>query len=159
MWSKAPPDFSVPPVVFPYLRPGEQITGGEAATTINVTLDNVDVRWEYDADSGRYMRFQEGEPHMTENSGQVSTESVVLMLANYLQSPIDARTPDAQVLGSNTVVVFTGGTVRVGSWLRFASTDPYQFFDNFTDLNPIGLQPGRTWVELPRNIEGTVSWA
>ena len=55
--------------------------------------------------------------------------------------------------------VFTGGTVRVGSWLRFMSTDPYQFFDNFTDLNEIRIQPGRTWVELPRNIEGSISWS
>jgi hypothetical protein len=159
MWSKAPADFSVPPVVMPYLRPGEQITNGQPATTIEVTMDNVDVRWEYDPDSGKYFRFQDGDEHVTENSGQVSTENVVLMMANYLQSPIDARTPDAQVLGSNPVYIFTGGTVRVGSWLRFASTDPYQFFDNFTDLNPIGLQPGRTWVELPRNVEGTVSWS
>ena len=122
-------------------------------------MDNIDVRWEYDADSGKYFRFQDGGAHKTENSGQVSTDNVVLMMANYLQSPIDARTPDAQVLGSNPVYIFTGGTVRVGSWLRFASTDPYQFFDNFTDLNEIGLQPGRTWVELPRNVEGTVSWS
>jgi hypothetical protein len=159
MWSKAPADFSVPPVVMPYLRPGEQITNGQPATTIEVTMDNVDVRWEYDPDSGKYYRFQDGDEHVTEDSGQVSTENVVLMMANYLASPIDARTPDAQVLGSNPVYIFTGGTVRVGSWLRFASTDPYQFFDNFTDLNPIGLQPGRTWVELPRNAEGTVSWS
>ena len=126
---------------------------------INVTMDNIDVRWEYNADDGLYYRFQEGGPHNTENSGQVTTNNLVLMMANYLQSPIDARTPDAQVLGSNTVYVFTGGTVRTGSWLRFASTDPYQFFDNFTDLNEIRLVPGRTWVELPRAIEGTVSWS
>lgn len=159
MWAHTPADFSVPPQVFDYLRPGEQIQGGQPATVINVTMDNVDIRWEYDPDSGKYFRFQDGGPHNTENSGQVTAENVVLMMANYLQSPIDARTPDAQVLGSNPVYVFTGGTVREGSWLRFASTDPYQFFDNFTDLNPLRLQPGRTWVELPRNIDGTVSWS
>jgi hypothetical protein len=159
MWAHTPPEFSVPPQIFDYLRPSEQITGGEPATVINVTMDNIDVRWEYNADDGLYYRFQDGGPHNTENSGQVTTNNLVLMMANYLQSPIDARTPDAQVLGSNTVYVFTGGTVRTGSWLRFASTDPYQFFDNFTDLNEIRLVPGRTWVELPRAVEGTVSWS
>ena len=49
------------------------------------------------------------------------------------------------MLGSNPVYVFTGGTVRVGSWLRFVSTDPYQFFDNFTDLNEI-RHPARSHV-------------
>lgn len=159
MWSHAPEDFHVPPVVFPYLRPGEPMPTGEAASIINVTMDNIDIRWEYDPETGHYYRFQEGGPHNTENSGQVWTDNLVLMMCDYLQSPIDARTPDAQVLGSNTVVIFTGGTVRTGSWIRFASTDPYQFFDNFTDLNELRLQPGRTWVELPRNIEGTVSWS
>ncbi len=159
MWSHAPEDSSVPPQVFQYLRPDEQLPGGEVATTINVTMDNVDIRWEYDPDTGQYSRFQDGGPHQTENSGQVTTDNVVLMMADYLQSPIDARTPDAQVLGSNPVMIFSGGTVRVGSWLRFSSTDPYQFFDNFTDLNPIPLRPGRTWVELPRNLEGTASWS
>ena len=159
MWSHTPADFHVPPQVFNYLRPGEPITNGEPATTINVSMDNIQIQWEYDADTGLYYRSQDGGPHNTEDAGQVTTNNLVLMMCNYLPSPIDARTPDAQTLGSNPVYVFTGGTVRVGSWLRFASTDPYQFFDNFTDLNPIKLQPGRSWVELPRNIEGSVGWS
>jgi hypothetical protein len=159
MWSHTPPDFHVPPQVFKYLRPDEPIQNGQPATTINVTMDSTQIRWEYDSDTGLYSRFQDGGPHQTENSGQVTTNNVILMMCNYLPSPIDSRTPDAQTLGSNPVYIFTGGTVRVGSWLRFASTDPYQFFDNFTDLNPIKIQPGRTWVEFPRNIEGSISWS
>ena len=112
----------MPPQIFDYLRPNEQIDNGEVATIINVTMDNIDVRWEYNPDDGLYYRFQDGGPHNTENSGQVTTNNVVLMMANYLQSPIDARTPDAQVLGSNTVYVFSNGTVRTGSWLRCRTT-------------------------------------
>ena len=128
--------------------------------TIDVTMDNIDVRWEYDADTGQYYRFQDGGPHKTENSGQVYDRQ---RGADDGQLPARARStrarPTPRCSAPTRSYVFTGGTVRVGSWLRFASTDPYQFFDNFTDLNEIGLQPGRTWVELPRNIEGTVSWS
>lgn len=157
MWEKAPEGATPPPGVLQYLRPGEQLSG-EAATSIDVVLDNQRVHWEYDFDSGRYYRWQNDREHNTENSGQVWTENVVVMLADYLPSPIDARTPDAQVLGSNPVYVFSGGTVRVGVWLRFASTDRYAFFDNLTDLNEIHLQPGRTFIELPRNVFGAVTW-
>ena len=157
MWEKTPEDFSIPPVVLPYLREGDTLDG-EVADTINVVMDNVDVRWEYDAETGKYCRWQDGSEHMTENSGQVCTDNVVVMQANYLQSPIDARTPDAQMLGSNTVAVFTGGTVRTGVWLRWETTDRYAFFDNLTDLNEIRLQPGRTFIELPRAVDGTVTW-
>jgi hypothetical protein len=154
---KTPADFSIPPVVLPYLREGD-VLDGEPATTITVTMDNVDVRWEYDTETGKYCRWQDGGEHMTENSGQVCTDNVVAMMANYKQSPIDARTPDAQMLGSNTVAVFTGGTVRTGVWLRWENTDRYAYFDNLTDLNEIRLQPGRTFIELPRAIDGTLTW-
>jgi hypothetical protein len=157
MWEKTPADFSIPPVVLPYLREGD-VLDGEPATTITVTMDNVDVRWEYDTETGKYCRWQDGGEHMTENSGQVCTDNVVAMMANYKQSPIDARTPDAQMLGSNTVAVFTGGTVRTGVWLRWENTDRYAYFDNLTDLNEIRLQPGRTFIELPRAIDGTLTW-
>jgi len=159
MWSHTPADFHVPPQIFKYLMPDEQITNGQPATTINVTMDNVHIQWKYNPDTGLYYRFQDGGPHNTEDGGQVTTNNLVLMMCNYIPSPIDAHTPDAQVLSTNPVYVFTGGTVRVGSWLRFKSTDPYQFYDNFTDLNPIKLTPGRTWVSFPRNIEGTTSWS
>jgi len=158
MWEKTPDDYAIPPVVLPYLRAGEEVEG-DPATEIEITLDSIDARWEYNADDGLYYRWQEGSPHNTENSGQVTTKNLVVMAADYLPSPIDSRTPDAQMLGSNTVYIFTGGTVRVGTWLRFESTDRYQFFDNLEDLNELRIQPGRTFIELPRAIEGTVSWS
>ena len=61
--------------VFAYLRPDEPIQNGQPATTINVTMDNIQMRWEYDSDTGLYFRFQDGGPHKTENSGQVSTKT------------------------------------------------------------------------------------
>lgn len=158
MWEKTPADFEVPTGVLSYLRPGEEVEG-DPATEIDVTLDSIDAHWEYNPDDGLYYRWQEGEPHLTENSGQVTTKNLVVMAADYLQSPIDAKTPDAQMLGSNPVYIFTGGTVRVGVWLRFKSTDRYQFFDNLDDLNELRIQPGRTFIELPRAVEGTVSWS
>jgi hypothetical protein len=80
------------------------------------------------------------------------------MLADYGRNTFDGN-PDAQVLGSNPVYVFTGGTVRSGTWLRFEATDELAFFDTVEDLNPLGLQPGRTWVEIPRHIDGVIDWS
>jgi hypothetical protein len=159
MWEKTPADFHVPPAVLQYVRPGEVLNGDAAATQIDVTMDGIDVHWEYDPDTGRYLRSQEGGKHMMEDGEQVSTENVVVMMANYLQSPIDAETPDAQTLGVNPVYIFTGGTVRTGIWLRWASTDRYAFYDNLDDLNELRLQPGRTFIELPRNIDGSITWS
>jgi hypothetical protein len=160
LWAQAPDDAEPPPVVFPYLRDGEQLTG-DPATEIEIRLDSVVARWEYDADSGLYLRSQNGSEHNTEQDGdvtRVTADNIVVMMADYGRNEFDGN-PDAQVLGSNPVFVFSGGTVRAGVWLRFAPTDPFGLFDNVDDLNPIGLQPGRTWLEIPRNTDGTVSWS
>ena len=52
----------------------------------------------------------------------------------------------------------TGGKVRSGLWLRFDATDGFAFFESLDDLDEIQLQPGRTWVEIPRNIDGVLDW-
>jgi hypothetical protein len=157
LWAQTPEDFNVPPVVFPYLRNGEALTG-DPAENIEVTLDDIDVRWEYDDDSGRYFRWQNGSQHDTEAHGQVWADNLVVMFTNYSSSSIDGN-PEAQTLGSNPVFVFSGGTVRTGVWLRFLPEDGFAFFDNIDDLNPIGLVPGRTWAELPRNRDDVLVWS
>jgi hypothetical protein len=158
MWANTPLEFGTPPVVLPYLRPEETVTG-DPATEITVVMDAIEARWVYDPTDGMYYRWQNGREHMTENSGQVSTANLVVMAANYIQSPIDRNTPDAQMLGVNPVYIFTGGTVRVGVWLRFNAADRYAFYDDVNTLNELRLQPGRTFIELPRAIEGTVTWS
>ena len=155
------PDDAAPPApVFAYLAPGEEI-GGDVANEIQLQLDSMRVTWLYDEQSGGYYRLQNGDEHNTETADGVErvwTANVVVMVADYGVNPFDGN-PDAQVLGSNPVYVFSGGTVREGSWLRFAAEDPFGLYDNVDDLNPIGLSPGRTWIEIPRNIDGTVTWS
>lgn len=155
LWSAAPDDAEPPTPVFPYIEPGEEIEGVEA-TSIELDFDNIDVRWEYDPEIGKYRRWQDGTEHGTEDDGQVLADNVVVMLMDYGVSRFDGN-PEMQAFGSNPVFVFAGGQVREGVWLRFGPEDGYSLFDNVDDLNPIGLVPGRTWVEMPRNQAGRVS--
>ncbi len=160
LWGHTPDDAQVPPQVFPYLREGEQLTGSPA-TDLEIKLDSIRARWVYDEASQRYYRRQNGVEHNTETSTgveQVWATNVVVMMADYGRNRFDGN-PDAQVLGSNPVFIFTGGTVRSGTWLRFAAEDPFSFFDTVEDLNPLGLRPGRTWVEIPRNLDDVLTWS
>lgn len=159
LWAQAPADAVPPPQVFQYLRADEQLTG-EPATAIDVTLDSVHAHWEYDPTTNRYFRWQNGSEHTTESNGgveQVWVDNLVVMMADYGRNPADGN-PDAQVMGSNPVYVFSGGTVREGVWLRFNPTDPYLFVDDLDHLNPIGLVPGRTWLEIPRNDPANIAF-
>lgn len=155
LWSAAPDDAEPPHTVFPYLTPGTEPTG-DPAEVIDVMLDSTDVRWEYDAETGTYLRWQDGSQHNTEDSGQVVADNVVVMLMDYGVNRFDGN-PDMQAYGSNPVLIFSKGTVRTGVWLRFGPDDGYGFYDNVEDLNELGLTPGNTWVEFPRNQAGVVT--
>jgi len=164
LWGQSTDEAGRPPVVFPYLAPGEE-PDGEPATEITIEFDSQTVTWGYDDESGKYFRLQNGDVHSTEESDvveQVSTDNIVVMLADYGVNVFDGN-PDAQVLGSNPVLVFTGGTVQEGVWFRLEPTDPFGLFEQIEDvdpddLQPLPLQPGRTWLEIPRNVDGTVEW-
>lgn len=160
LWDQSTDEAGRPSRIFQYLPVGEE-PAGDPATQIDLRLDDLRARWNYDAASGRYYRTQNGDEHETEQGGEVVrvwVDNVVVMMADYGLNPADGN-PDAQVLGSNPVYVFSGGTVRAGTWLRFEPTDPLDFYVDVDSGEPIGLLPGRTWLEIPRNLDGVLSWS
>ena len=150
LWELAPDEFAIPPQIFPYMLPGE-VAEGDTASIIEIELDSILARWDYDAAGGRYLRSEYGEPHMSELTGQVSADNVVVLLVEYRQSTIDAKSPEAVTVGSGQAFIFTDGVVRTGVWQRSSNTDTWNLYTDETLSEPLGLSEGRTWVELPRN--------
>ena len=157
LWSHTPDEFEVPAPIFPYLRPGEAVDG-DGASIIEVTMDSIDVRWEYDEATGRYERWQDGDEHMTELTGQVWADNVVVMFMNYVSGVIDGRSPEAQSVGSGPLLVFTDGVVRTGVWSRPDNTSGFTFATDESGEELIRLSPGRSWVELARNDPANVQY-
>jgi hypothetical protein len=156
LWANVPPEeMTAPPSIFTYLRPEESFTG-DPATVIEVPMDGIRVRWEWDAEAGVYRRFQNGSSHDTENDGQVTTDTVIVFGTEYRPSPADRRSPEAQTLGTGPVFVFSEGQVRSGSWIHLDRTDPYGLVA--PDGSLIGIPAGRTFVELARDGENFVTW-
>ena len=157
LWAEAPDDASAPPQLFQYLREGESIDA-DSASVVEITMDSIDVRWEFDEDSGRYLRWQNGDEHPTELTGQVSADNVVVLFVEYRSGVVDARSPEAQTVGSGDALVFTDGTVRTAVWARESNTDPIGLYTDESTTTPVRLSPGRTWVELPRNDPAVVMY-
>jgi len=150
LWDLTPDEFAVPPQVFPYMLPG-QVAQGDTASIIEIELDSILARWGYDDATGRYLRSEYGEPHMSELTGQVWADNVVVMLVEYRRSTIDSKSPEAVTVGSGQVLIFTDGVVRAGVWQRSSNTDMWNLYTDETLSEPLGLSDGRTWVELPRS--------
>ena len=157
LWELAPDEFAIPPQIFPYMLPGE-VAEGDTASIIEIELDSILARWDYDAASGRYLRSEYGEPHMSELTGQVWADNVVVMLVEYRQSTIDAKSPEAVTVGGGQLLIFADGVVRQGVWQRSSNLDTWNFFTDTTLSVPLGLSEGRTWVELPRNTPENVRY-
>jgi len=113
-----------------------------------IRMDGVKVLWTWDAASGRYLRNQDGRPHLAIDGTQVSSTNVVVMSVVYLPSPADVRSPEAQTLGSGPVVVHRNGVAVAGTWSRATPTDPFVFTDAAGAAIP--LASGTTFVELVR---------
>jgi hypothetical protein len=128
--------------------PVGQAPVGTPTETFDVKMDGVKVRWVWDAASGRYLRFQDGKPHLTAAGVQISATNVVVLAVPHLPSVVDARTPEPQTVGTGTVVVHTGGVAQTGTWTRASATSGWTF--TAADGTTIGLQPGTSFVELTR---------
>lgn len=146
-WTLAPEGAGAPPQQFRYRPQGEQAVG-EGTAGVDLNMDGLPIEWRFDAPSGAYLRFNNDVPHMDALSGQVSTENVVVMFVDYQPSPADARSPEAQTIGTGEAWVFTAGVLVRGTWTRNDRLSAIVLHDLAGAT--IALTPGRTFIELAR---------
>jgi hypothetical protein len=147
LYSLAPEGAEPPPQQFQYLAAG-QSAAGEASPGVDVAMDGVKVGWQYDAASNSYARTQDDKPHEDAQAGPITSTNVVVLTVDYVPSPADANSPEAQTTGTGEVTVYTGGKAVTGTWTRADRTAVFTL--TAADGSPIELTPGNTWVELAR---------
>jgi len=127
---------------FEYIASGDEVAG-TPVTFAEMMIGSNDVRWDWDATQGLFLRSQLGSAHEL-TDGQASANSVVVLVLDYGASPAGGG-PEARTLGTGAAVVYSGGHKIEGIWTRNNPTDPFTLEANG---QPILLTPGRTWVEL-----------
>ncbi|MCU1396814.1 MAG: hypothetical protein JWM34_5242 [Ilumatobacteraceae bacterium] len=149
LYGFAPAGATPPAQQFLY-RPAGAFPAGDAADGVKVSMDNARVHWQWDATSGRYLRFTDDQVHTDAVDGaQVWTNNVVVVEVVYKPSPADEHSPEAQTIGYGVAWVFSGGTAVKGSWSRADRTQPFTLLDAAGD--PVLLTPGHTFIELSRS--------
>jgi hypothetical protein len=142
-------DRVAPVTQFQYRAVGEAATQGDVLAGIDLAIQQVDVSWRFDAAQGLYVRAQDGRDHVLGDDQQVTTENVVVMWTTYDPSVADSRSPDGNSIGTNQLVVLTGGRVVSGTWARDDRLQPFRFAD--ASGAPILLTPGRTFISMPND--------
>lgn len=136
-------------------RPQE---GGEPASAMTLDLIDEIAYWEYDAESGRYWRWSDDEPHTDAlNDEQLSAKNVVVLYVPHVDNASICAVPNAdgsclaysieiQMWGTNRAWVFRDGQKYEGWWRREARGDMLTFYDN--DGEPIPLQVGNIFFQV-----------
>lgn len=129
--------------------------GGKSQGVAN-GYSNVQARFEYHAEDGKYYRYQYGDKHIDELTGeQLAVDNVIFQYCHgeyrdakkYMAFNLHGGWEEgAAQTGNYKVQVFTAGKMVEGTWSRYADTDPAYYLD--ADGEPIRLNRGKTWICL-----------
>jgi len=117
--------------------------------SFRVEMDGVAVDWAWAPTIGSYIRFQNGNPHVALSGNQIAVQNVIELITEHPPSPVDARSPNPITVGTGVAVIHRDGVRIDANWSRTNPYGPFTFFDATTE-EPIGLMPGKTFIELAR---------
>lgn len=131
--------------------------GGQPATHIHIPYPHrqMIVDYYYDTDTGKYLRWDGGEPHIdAATEQQITVDNVVVVYATHVDADFYEDYPrenhpsvQIQLWGTGPVVVFRDGVAYEGLWAR-PNRDDLLVFRDPTGQVPIFLKPGNTWIQL-----------
>jgi hypothetical protein len=127
--------------------------GGAPATSITIPYPSGSrSAYQYDAGSGRYLRFLGGSPHVDGNTGaQLATENVVVQYVphettNIVEDSLGSLSIRINLFGSGHAIVFRDGHVFEGTWRSDSRGDLPHFFA--ADGAEVPLKSGKTWISV-----------
>ena len=151
LWTLAPADAKPPVPQFEYRADGETVpTDSKPAGAVKISMDGVDIMWEWSPENLTFVRSQDNKPHVDMQDVRINAPNVVVVSVVYTKS---GSSPVAKSVGSGEVWVYTAGKLIQGSWERLDPIKPFVFKD--TKGAVIKLTPGRTWVEVIRAKSAT----
>ncbi len=146
----------------PHLRGfsfGTLPAGGKAGTSFHIPYPaSSTVDWRYDAHSGRYWRYVQGNPALDKNDGkQVSAANVIVQFVphqttNIIEDSLGSRSILIDLYGQGRALIFRDGQVFDGKWSSRTQGDSPHFLT--ADGQPIPLKPGNSWFQIvPTNYQ------
>lgn len=133
----------------------EPPAGGALASSVFVgyIAGESQVKWVYNAGTGRFLRWQGGEAHTVVDGTQLSAANVLIVGAHHENTDIlednfggGHYSIQIQVWGEGPATLFRDGQRYEGRWARAERADMLTFTD--LDGNVLPLKPGNTWIEL-----------
>jgi hypothetical protein len=133
--------------------------GGAPANQADFPYPRFRVKWVYDANSGRWLRWMGGQPHIERTDGQqLTAANVVVLGANHVNTlilehgtqlqgnPCINCSIEIQLWGEGPLKILRDGQVYEGKWVRPERHAPFRFVN--TAGQEIPLKPGNSWWQV-----------
>jgi Protein of unknown function (DUF3048) N-terminal domain/Protein of unknown function (DUF3048) C-terminal domain len=140
-----------PPPIFRYT--GALPTGAHPASQVAINFSyGTDVIWKWDASTGQWVHTYSGVTDIDALTGKpVTTTNIIVEVVHYTFGPYVESTGgsgdvESQTVGRGRGFIFRNGEYIPVIWHRPSLNSPTTYVTN--SGQPVGLQPGRTWVEL-----------
>lgn len=126
---------------------GENSDGAEALSiAINYPSKYSLVKWTYDKETNKYLRFTAGKAHLNAVTGKQLTGSNILV--QYAKTKVIDKEGrlDIEMTGRGKALLFTGGKAYPGTWKKESTRSQTYFYGEKGDV--FKLTPGQTWIEV-----------
>jgi len=121
--------------------------------------DQANARWQYQPDSGRYVRFTDGVPHFDAGDGeQIWADNLVVIEVPHVRRPdlfpegANYESIGIELWDQGRAYVMRDGVVYQGFWRRQDDNPGSALQLLYGNNTPIMLKPGRTWVSVVRGL-------
>lgn len=109
--------------------------------------DQYSVNWEYDAESGTYLRTMGGKEHIDLNSGKQIGAANVVVLKTTERGPLnELKHMMYDTIGTGDALIFRHGEVVEGTWSKKSRTAELEFLDERG--RPVEMARGLTWISV-----------
>jgi len=101
--------------------------------------------WKFSTSTGRYERWQAGDPHKNENGLLIVADTVIVQRVHTTVLDSVGRL-GMETTGSGEAIVFRDGYAIEGMWKKESRTSRTRFYD--ASDQEISLKAGKIWVEV-----------
>ena len=127
----------------PYREEKRRLAGGSAGEVYLRFSSYANSTFSYDEETGQYVKFQFGAPHLDENTGEAVTFDNLLVLFSS-----DGGQADGPGEWSGTGCYLCGGRYELIRWMQPAPDAPLSILTNDETLTLAQINPGRSYVAV-----------
>lgn len=133
--------------------PRGEFPGNTAVSEVSLTYGTrYGVKWVYQAATGDYKRFINGQPHPTEEATVITADNIIIIEApvKTVQVPIDGVQSEINIIGQGAALFLRDGKMMRGTWRKDRPESHFRY--TLEDGSEFTYAPGNVWIQQVHSL-------